>query len=391
MERGSAGQLLAVNTFVWVTTALYAPFIGAYYAEQGITPFQVGVLTAIGPVVSTLIQPLWAYISDRLGKRRRVLMIVTIGSGLTILTYLLHVSFHAFVAATLCFTVFQTSILPLADALVTQEAARQKANFAKIRMGGTTGYAITALVLGNFLKARPELIFVLGSCGFFLLTFFLRLLPEDKTRQSVEIKKQKFGEKIFKTKQIYLVLLLAFVMQLGLSFTGTFYSVYVMSLGYGQFIVGLSSCISAMSELPVLLFADRLVKKFGAVRLLEFSVFMMATRLLLAGSGVLPLMLASQLLQSVTYMTTYYSCVVFISENVQEGKISQGQSRLAMVQAGIGAVVGSILGGCMTERLGVSLSFTVLAVGMVAVGLVNILIIYYINKKRKKGGVIHEI
>ncbi len=75
MERGSAGQLLAVNTFVWVTTALYAPFIGAYYAEQGITPFQVGVLTAIGPVVSTLIQPLWAYISDRLGKRRRVLII----------------------------------------------------------------------------------------------------------------------------------------------------------------------------------------------------------------------------------------------------------------------------------------------------------------------------
>ena len=96
MERGSAGQLLAVNTFVWVTTALYAPFIGSYYAEQGITPFQVGVLTAIGPVVSTLIQPLWAYISDRLGKRRRVLIIVTIGSGLTILTYLLHVSFHAF-------------------------------------------------------------------------------------------------------------------------------------------------------------------------------------------------------------------------------------------------------------------------------------------------------
>ena len=134
-----------------------------------------------------------------------------------------------------------------------------------------------------------------------------------------------------------------------------------------------------------------MVKKFGAVRLLEFSVFMMATRLLLAGSGVLPLMLASQLLQSVTYMTTYYSCVVFISENVQEGKISQGQSRLAMVQAGIGAVVGSILGGCMTERLGVSLSFAVLAAGMVAVGLVNILIIYYINKKRKKGGVIHEI
>lgn len=153
MERGSAGQLLAVNTFVWVTTALYAPFIGAYYAEQGITPFQVGVLTAIGPVVSTLIQPLWAYISDRLGKRRRVLIIVTIGSGLTILTYLLHVSFHAFVAATLCFTVFQTSILPLADALVTQEAARQKANFGKDSYGWNNRLCNYSFSFGEFFES----------------------------------------------------------------------------------------------------------------------------------------------------------------------------------------------------------------------------------------------
>ena len=119
---------------------------------------------------------------------------------------------------------------------------------------------------------------------------------------------------------------------------------------------------------------------------------MMATRLLLAGSGVLPLMLASQLLQSVTYMTTYYSCVVFISENVQEGKISQGQSRLAMVQAGIGAVVGSILGGCMTERLGVFFIFRGISGrnGSCRIGKYfnNLL---HKQKKRKKGGVIHEI
>ena len=137
-------------------------------------------------------------------------------------------------------------------------------------------------------------------------------------------------------------------MQLGMSFTGTFYSVYVISLGYGQSIVGLSSFISAMSEVPILMCANRLIRRFGAVNLLIFSVLMMALRLLFAGSGVLPLMLLSQLLQSVTYMTSYYSCVMFISENVVEEKISQGQSRLAIVQAGIGAVSGNILGGLMT-------------------------------------------
>ncbi len=156
MERGSAGQLLAVNTFCVGDYSTVCTVYRRILCGAGITPFQVGVLTAIGPVVSTLIQPLWAYISDRLGKRRRVLIIVTIGSGLTILTHLLHVSFHAFVAATLCFTVFQTSILPLADALVTQEAARQKANFAKDPYGWNNRLCNYSFSFGNFLKARPN-------------------------------------------------------------------------------------------------------------------------------------------------------------------------------------------------------------------------------------------
>ena len=88
-------RLLAVNTFVWTTTALYMPFIGAYYTQQGITPLQIGILTSIGPVVSILIQPMWAYISDRSGRHRLVLIIVSIGSGAAILSYLVRVSFGA--------------------------------------------------------------------------------------------------------------------------------------------------------------------------------------------------------------------------------------------------------------------------------------------------------
>ncbi len=380
-------RLLAVNTFVWTTTALYMPFIGAYYTQQGITPLQIGILTSIGPVVSILIQPLWAYISDRSGRHRLVLIIVSIGSGAAILSYLVRVSFGAFMVATVLLTLFNTSILPLSDALVTNLAAKLEANFAHIRMGGTIGFAITALVLGNFLKSRPALIFVLGSAGYFLLVGFLMLLPEDRERTGRSRSRESGpdSKRIFKNKQIYLVLFLAFIMQLGMSFTGTFYSVYVISLGYGQSIVGLSSFISAMSEVPILMCANRLIRRFGAVNLLIFSVLMMALRLLFAGSGVLPLMLLSQLLQSVTYMTSYYSCVMFISENVMEGKISQGQSRLAMVQAGIGAVAGNILGGLMTDHFGVHRSFMVMSACVLLTACLNAGLVCRYNRRKKAG------
>lgn len=386
-QKAMTYRLLAVNTFVWITTALYMPFIGAYYTQQGITPLQIGFLTSIGPVVSILIQPIWAYISDRSGRHRRILIIVSIGSGVAILSYLVHVSFGAFVVATLLLTAFNTSLLPLSDALVTNLAARLNANFAHIRMGGTIGFAVTALILGNFLKGRPSLIFVLGSAGYFLLVGFLLLLPADHERAG-EKRAREGGtgnRQIFKNKRIYLVLFLAFIMQLGMSFTGTFYSVYVISLGYGQSIVGLSSFISAMSEVPILMCANRLIRKFGAVNLLIFSVLMMALRLLLAGSGVLPLMLMSQLLQSVTYMTSYYSCVMFISENVVEGKISQGQSRLAIVQAGIGSVAGNILGGLMTDRFGVHRSFMVMSACIVLTACLNAGLICFYNRRKKAG------
>ena len=230
-------------------------------------------------------------------------------------------------------------------------------------------------------------IFVLGSAGYFLLVGFLMLLPEDRERTGRSRSRESGPDlkRIFKNKQIYLVLFLAFIMQLGMSFTGTFYSVYVISLGYGQSIVGLSSFISAMSEVPILMCANRLIRRFGAVNLLIFSVLMMALRLLFAGSGVLPLMLLSQLLQSVTYMTSYYSCVMFISENVMEGKISQGQSRLAMVQAGIGAVAGNILGGLMTDRFGVHRSFMVMSACVLLTACLNAGLVCRYNRRKKAG------
>ena len=382
-------RLLVVNSFVWASTGLYMPFIGAYYTQQGITPLQVGVLVSIGPVISILIQPLWAYMSARSGRHRLVLIIVSLGSGAAILSYLVRVSFGAFVVATVLVSIFNTAIQPLNDALVTNRAAKLDANFAHLRMGGTIGFAVTALIMGNFLKSRAGMIFVLGSAGYFLLAALFLLLPEDRqmTGRSREQEPGPNAKRIFKNRQIYLVLFLAFIIQLGLSFNGTFYPVYVISLGYGQSIVGLSSFVSAMSEIPILLCANRLIRRFGAVHLLIFSVLMMAVRLLFAGSGVLTLMLMSQLLQGVTYMTCYYSCVMFISENVVEGKMSQGQSRLAMVQAGMGAVMGNILGGLMTDYLGVRLSFVVMSVCVLMAACLNVGLISLFNR-RKKGGMV---
>lgn len=352
-------RLLAVNTLYWVSMALYTPFIIGYYTQKGISAMQIGVLAAIGPLVSIFIQPFWAYLSDKTHKRRLVLALVAFGSAAGILTYLCSEGFAAYVLATLLLTAFNTSLLPLCDALVTHIAAQNQVDFSRIRIGGTVGYAVTALLVGRFLEGTPVLIFLLGCAGFAAFGLSVLFLPKDEPAPAA--RERQSGGKVFRTRQIYFVLLIAFLLQVGLSVLGVYYPVLALDLGYGQSIVGLSSCISALSEVPILLFADRLVRRFGAVPLLIFSALMMALRMALCSTGWLPLMLISQLLQSVSYMTSYYSCVRFISENAYPDKISQGQSRLAIVQAGAGTVVGNLLGGWLTDHMGVPAAYRLVA------------------------------
>lgn len=381
-DRKAILKLLAVNTTVWSVMALYSPFMGAFYTGQGITNAQIGILSAVGPLAALFIQPIWAILSDRAGKRRNILILVTALSSMAILTYRIHPGFWNFLISTILLTSFSTAIIPLCDAIVTNLTKKHRINFAFIRIGGTVGYAITVFIAGNLVKEHINRIFLFGCMGFLVLIFFLLLLPGEQV-PGREKKKIRKAEKIFQTDQIRFVLLFAFLLQLGLTFCGTYYGVYVTKLGYGASILGMSSSISALSEVPVLLLINRLMKKFGPLNLLAFSVAMVSLRLILAASGILPLMLMSQLLQSVTYMTCYYSCVMFISENVVEGKLSQGQSILAMVQTGLGSTLGSLLGGTMTEHLGIRPSFLIVAAVIGVISVFNFLWLRADSRKRK--------
>ena len=144
---------------------------------------------------------------------------------------------------------------------------------------------------------------------------------------------------------------------------------YAVELGFGSSLIGVLSCISALSEVPILLFAGKLMDRFGEIPLLIFSGIMMSLRLCLTGMGLVPAMISAQLLQSVTYMTTYICCTQYISKHVRAGKMSQGQSALAIVQSGLAAVASNLFGGMLVDAVGTRQAFFAVAAGVLVVAL----------------------
>lgn len=380
LEKRSAWlRLFLINVSFWVACGSCAPFISAYYKRIGLSFTQIGVLLAIGPIFAIFIQPLWAMLSDHTGKRKLLLILLALCTAGAYLLYYLGASFAVCLLAVLVVSLFSLALLPLCDALVIDRANAYGFPFARIRIGGTLGYAAMVFGAGMFLEKFDGAQFAVASVTYLLFAGAVMLLPQGGAREEAAPARREATmareeaaparESIFDTSEILFVLALALIESLGLGFCGSFMGSYAVELGFGSSLIGVLSCISALSEVPILLFAGKLVDRFGEIPLLIFSGVMMSLRLFLTGMGLVPAMISAQLLQSVTYMTTYICCTQYISKHVRAGKMSQGQSALAIVQSGLAAVASNLFGGMLVDAVGTRQAFFAVAAGVLVVAL----------------------
>ena len=365
-------RLFFINVSFWVACGSCAPFLSAYYKRIGLSFTQIGVLLAIGPIFAIFIQPLWAMLSDRTGKRKLLLILLALCTAGAYLLYYLGTSFAVCLLAVLVVSLFSLALLPLCDALVIDRANAYGFPFARIRIGGTLGYAVMVFGAGMFLEKFDGAQFAVASVAYLLFAGAVMLLPQGSARKEAAPARKKAvpaRESIFDTSEILFVLALALIESLGLGFCGSFTGSYAVELGFGSSLIGVLSCISALSEVPILLFAGKLMDRFGEIPLLIFSGVMMSLRLCLTGMGLVPAMISAQLLQSVTYMTTYICCTQYISKHVRAGKMSQGQSALAIVQSGLAAVASNLFGGMLVDAVGTRQAFFAVAAGVLVVAL----------------------
>ena len=386
-------RLFLINVSFWVACGSCAPFLSAYYKRIGLSFTQIGVLLAIGPIFAIFIQPLWAMLSDRTGKRKLLLILLALCTAGAYLLYYLGTSFAVCLLAVLVVSLFSLALLPLCDALVIDRANAYGFPFARIRIGGTLGYAVMVFGAGMFLEKFDGAQFAVASVAYLLFAGAVMLLPQGSARKEAAPVRKEVApvreeaasareetatarrkavparESIFDTSEILFVLALALIESLGLGFCGSFTGSYAVELGFGSSLIGVLSCISALSEVPILLFAGKLMDRFGEIPLLIFSGVMMSLRLCLTGMGLVPAMISAQFLQSVTYMTTYICCTQYISKHVRAGKMSQGQSALAIVQSGLAAVASNLFGGMLVDAVGTRQAFFAVAAGVLVVAL----------------------
>jgi PPP family 3-phenylpropionic acid transporter len=156
------------------------------------------------------------------------------------------------------------------------------------------------------------------------------------------------------------------------SFHNSFIPLLTRERGMDVSAVGVIFAITAVSEIPFLLYADRLISRIGNLAVLEIGMGVIGVRMILISftTSVVSLYLA-ETLHGLTYILMYYSLFDYIHFRLPKEHLASAQSVFWVVRSGLTFIAGSIGGGFLIERLSVTLAFRSFGVaGMAAAGIV---------------------
>ena len=124
-------------------------------------------------------------------------------------------------------------------------------------------------------------------------------------------------------------------------------------LGASESTMGLALAVGTITEIPILFFAHRLLKRLGSYGLLLLSMAVTGLRMLLfAACGTPGWVLPIQLLNGLVFPATWVAAVSYANENAPPGMGTTAQGLLSAVVGGAGAAVGGFVCGPLLESLG---------------------------------------
>lgn len=272
--QGRHYSLGALYLFIYYGLGAFTPLITQYYKSIHLTGTQIGLISAITPVVSIVTQPMWGMICDRFGIRKPVLVLTLVVSGLVALLFPAVSTFAYVLLLYTLLSIFQSALIPVTDSLALGYAKRHQLQFGDIRMWGAIGFALAAFLTGLLVERwGPAAIFVSFCLALLTAILFLRRVPDDEQDSPrFAVSMGKGVRELLKLPRFLLFLLASFFVFGAINANNVWFSLYYQEIGGTVAGVGLAFLLFAGSEAPFMMLAGFFVRRWG----LELTILLAA-------------------------------------------------------------------------------------------------------------------
>ena len=360
------------SLFFFMCSGSYLPFLYVHLSDQGLSGKQVGLLAMLAPIMTVVLSPMIASIADRRRIRVRVLQAGLVCAAVTFFMFRFSTKFGALAALMLSVAIFTTPFSSLGDGLVARMAHRNGFNYGAMRLWGSFGFAITALACGLVWdRLGFKTMYLVTSLLFVLPIVAVGLLEEGPV---IPREERKPASHLLLDRGLLLLLVAAVLSGIANSLSATFSGIYARSLGGSNLLVGSMFAISAMAELPTMLFSNRISDKITETGALVSAYAVMGLAFLgyaLVGDPVLLLVLNG--VKGLGYGVWLTATVRAVTRRTAEEWASTAQAMLTICLMGLAPLVAGPIGGLVHDAVSPGAVFDVAAGSLGAAGVVVLL------------------
>ena len=359
---------MIITAGFWMAYCVSVAYAAVYLQYGGYTNLELGVILAVGNLGGAFLSPLFGAWIDRNRKIRHAAVVDVLLGLQVVLLVLLRLKPEKSLFCTIVYILYMAFAMPVnalnLDLCVRLEHAGADLNFGLARSMGSFAFVILSTLLGILTERLSPLMLPWAGLAVILLQFVGNRLV-DRDLRNAEAELPENSPALAREKSSSLI---AFIRENGsfcLMLFGTiiifvahnidcnFLINVVKNLGEGSAVMGYVASFTAIVEVPVMMFANKLPKRFSRVQYIRASfVFFVLKLLAYALAPNIPLLFAARILQAPSY-ALYTVLIVGYADEVVPRKDSAKAQSLAFSMTTIGAVIASLIGGRMYDTTSV--------------------------------------
>jgi PPP family 3-phenylpropionic acid transporter len=332
---------------------VYLPYLSLYLGSVGFSGTQIGLTASFFPLAGVVMPPLWGLLSDRFGWRKYLLLATLLTAIITsLLLWLIAHSFAMLLIFLILLAISISPAIPLADAMTLQWIDERGGSYGAIRVYGSAGFLLTAIVAGTILNAvgiaSLFLLLAIVFCGPFLASFF----TPGQNKGSMARANSREVLILLQDRVLLLFLLLCTVGYGTFASYSTFFALYLRSLGIDTAAIGFASGMASLGELPIMMLSPLLLKRLGTKWLLIVGLGAAVVRWLgYATFTDYPALFSFTLLHGISFASFYVAAVTFLDRRVPPELRTTGQTLFYGTCFGFGSWACTNFFGALYERL----------------------------------------
>lgn len=352
------GRLAVWYFWYFAFIGAFLPYFALYLQSLGFSAGRIAVLMSLGQFMRLLAPLLWSWLADSGGHRVRIVVVSTAASLASFSVVFLTDDFIGLLLGLAILHFFWSASLPLVEALTLGHLGGKPENYGRIRLWGSVGFILTVMGVGLLLDVAPiqSQLWVSWAILFGTLVSALTL-TEVKGHGSHPA--GEIGAVLRQRKVIYLMAS-AMLMTAAHGALYVFYSIHLVSQGYGKTLVGFLWTLGVVAEIFVFLWMPRISIRFS-LRAVLLTCFALAVfRFAVIGWGVafIGLLVLAQLLHAASFGAHHAATVDALNRWFAPGQQARAQALYGSIAYGAGGLGGALLAGWMWEGVGPALTYT---------------------------------